>query len=66
MIESLGGFVPHPVTPGIDVAIAAAEQVLANRDNKILLAHRVQLHALATMQGANGADNNVIRMVKTL
>ncbi|MEL7472647.1 MAG: hypothetical protein AAGK04_04955 [Planctomycetota bacterium] len=61
VIASISGLVPHPVIPGVDVAIEAARQILGNRENEILLDYLVQFHALATFEGANQADLGLLR-----
>lgn len=51
----IGGMVPHPVIPVVTSAIDAANLLLSNRRNLVLLDYQVQFYGLPQVEAAGGA-----------
>lgn len=60
-MAALGGLVPHPVVPGVELAMEAARQVLENGKNSVLLDYTVQFYSLRSIEAAGDADLGLLR-----
>lgn len=59
--SAVGALIPHPAVPGIALAIEAARQLIASRENSVLLDYTVQLYSRHQADLAGGADLGVLR-----
>lgn len=53
--KSLNGLIPHPALPMVSIAIEAANAVLGNQKNKMILDFQVQFYSVGQMQSAGDA-----------
>jgi hypothetical protein len=51
----IGGMVPHPVIPIVTSAIDAANLVMSNRENRVLLDYQIQFYGQEQVDRAGGA-----------
>jgi hypothetical protein len=53
--KNLSGLIPHPALPVVSIAIEAANAVLSNHKNKMILDFQVQFFSVGQMQSAGDA-----------
>lgn len=57
----VGGMIPHPVVPIVSTAIDAAELILSNRQNKVLLDYQIQFYGREQRLAAGNATLGPLR-----
>ncbi len=57
----VGSLYPHPAIPGVQLGLQAAELLLTNRKNEILLDYTVQFYSASQVHDAGDADLGLLR-----